>query len=67
MYIAVYRCTILLKNNLNEKTQSVLTQQDINTLDVLKELSTEDIKSPGLTIGQRTLFESNKVVENAFE
>ena len=44
------------ENNLNEKTQSVLTKQDINTLDVLKELSTEDIKSLGLTIGQRTLF-----------
>ena len=44
------------ENNLNEKTQSVLIKQDINTLDVLKELSTEDIKSLGLTIGQRTLF-----------
>ena len=39
-----------------KKTQSVLIKQDINTLDVLKELSTEDIKSLGLTIGQRTLF-----------
>ena len=44
------------EKNLNEKTQSVLIKQDINTLDVLKELSTEDIKSLGLTIGQRTLF-----------
>ena len=45
-----------LKNNQLEKYQVVLIENDINTLELLAELSEDDLKELGFSLGDRKRF-----------
>ena len=45
-----------LKNNQLEKYQEILIKNDINDLELLSELTEDDIKELGFTLGDRKRF-----------